>query len=103
MGFVLVNTPLPVVVGILFAPVCYTWITQSSKGFWAIKSWESPVLHRNNYLLKFFIINSFNLYSLNRFHIIILLLSGKQPIFQLLNQTFQSLISLPGPARICPK
>lgn len=103
MCFVLVNTPLPIVVGIRLAPVCYVSIIQSSKCFWAINSWESPILHRNNYLPKFFIINSFNLYSLNRFRIIILFLSGQQPICQLLNQTFQRLISLSGPAHICPK
>lgn len=74
----------------------------SSKCFWAIKSWERPILHLNNYLSKFFIINFFNIYSVSQVHIIILLFSGSQPIFQPLNQIYQRLVALSGPARICP-
>lgn len=89
-GCVSVNTPLPALAGILSAPECCSLISEASKPFKAIKSRES-VLHPNNYLPRFLIINSFNLFTLNQFHIINLLFSGKLPTFQIFRAASPSL------------
>lgn len=80
-------------------PVC-TWVPLfNHQGFKVLQGHQTlreSVLHLNNYLPRFLIINSFNLFTLNQFHIIILLFSGKLPSFSTPESDFRRCISLSG-------
>lgn len=98
-GCVSENTPLPALAGLLPAPECRSLISEASKPFGGYQILRESVLHPNNYLPRFLIINSFNLFTLNQFYLINLLFSGKLPTFQI----FQRRISLSGLAKAHPE
>lgn len=98
-GCVSENTPLPALAGLLPAPECRSLISEASKPFGGYQILRESVLHPNNYLPRFLIINSFNLFTLNQFYLINLLFSGKLPTFQI----FQRRISLSGLANAHPE
>lgn len=95
-GYASVNTPLPVLAGSLSAPEhCSLFNQQSFKALQGYQLLRESLWHLNNYLPRFLIINSFNLFTLNQFYIIIQLSPGGLPTFPLLSQSFQRCILLP--------
>lgn len=95
-GYASVNTPLPVLAGSLSAPEhCSLFNQQSFKALQGYQLLRESLWHLNNYLPRFLIINSFNLFTLNQFYIIIQLSPGGLPTFPLLSQSFQRCILPP--------